>query len=62
MPIALKWASTLVLAAVLAFCVYGYLASSESPTPLVFQRLYGAGAVGCALAVAAVWFVGGTRR
>ena len=50
-----RMALTSILAAIAAFCCYGFLATFEPPGFLVFRWLYGAVAVGCIIAIAAVW-------
>jgi len=60
--IVLRWALTLILVLITAFCCFGFLASRElepanRPDALAnpFRWLYGGAVVACVVAIAAVW-------
>jgi hypothetical protein len=62
MSIVPRLALTLVLVAVTAFCCFGFLASFEPPGFFAFRWLYGAVAIACVVAIAAMWFMSPSRR
>jgi hypothetical protein len=55
MDILLRLTLSLLLAAVTAFCCFGFLASFEAPGFPVFRLLYGSVAVTSVAAIAASW-------
>ena len=58
MRIVLRWALTLILVLITAFCCFGFGASGEfKPDGLAntFRWLYGAMVVACVVAIVAVW-------
>jgi hypothetical protein len=58
MRIVLRWALTLILVLIMAFCCFGFMASAEyQPDGLAnpFRWLYGAMVVDCVVAIVAVW-------
>jgi hypothetical protein len=59
MRIVLRWALTLILVLIAAFCCFGFLACGEFKPPgsNVFRLLYGTAVVACVVALVAVWRV-----
>ena len=57
MRIASKWALTVMLVAITAFCSFGFLASFEPPGFLAFRWLYGGVVIVSVVAILAVWLV-----
>jgi hypothetical protein len=58
MLVVARWMLSLALALVLGFCVFGFLASGESPTSEganATRLLYGCVGAFCALAILALW-------
>ena len=65
MRIVLRWALTLILVLVTAFCCFGFGASGEfNPNGLAnpFRWLYGSTVVACVAAIVAVWRAKALRR
>jgi hypothetical protein len=60
----LRWALTLILVLITAFCCFCFVAGGVRPAGLLspFRWLYGATVVGCVAAIVAVWVVKATRR
>jgi hypothetical protein len=59
MRLVLRWALTLILILIAAFCCFGFLASGEFEPPgsTAFRLLYAVAAVACIVAIVAVWLV-----
>jgi hypothetical protein len=59
MSIVLRWALTLILVAITAFCCFGFLAGGEFKPwgSNAFRLLYGTAVVACVIAIVAVWRV-----
>jgi hypothetical protein len=59
MRLVLRWALTLILILIAAFCCFGFLASGEFEPPgsNAFRVLYGTAVVACVVALVAVWRV-----
>ncbi len=55
MPIAIRLAISVVLLAVLGFCVFGFFASYEPPVTFGAQTIYAMTAAMCALAMTGMW-------
>ena len=64
MRLVLRWALTLILIPIAAFCCFGFLASGEfePPSSTAFRWLYWAAAVACIVSLVAVWLVKAGRR
>jgi hypothetical protein len=64
MRLVLRWALTLILIPIAAFCCFGFLASGgfEPPSSIAFRWLYWAAAVACIVSLVAVWLVKAGRR
>ena len=65
MRIVLRWALTLILVLITAFCCFGFGASGEfKPDGLAnpFRWLYGATVVACVVAIVAIWRAKALRR
>ena len=65
MRIVLRWALTLILVLITAFCCFGFGASGEfKPDGLAnpFRWLYGSTIVACVAAIVAVWRAKALRR
>jgi hypothetical protein len=59
MSIVLRWALTLILVLITAFCCFGFLASREFKPPgsNAFRLLYGIAVTACVVVIVILWRV-----
>ncbi len=62
MSVLIQAVSTLALVAIMAFCIFGFLATFEPPGFPVLRWLYAGCVAACLVAIGGVWSGGSTRR